>query len=247
MKKIIIAFALIYANFMIFAKTPFEFIKEKYSEYQVSKIESIGTVNDISLFIIVSEENWWESPVFFNLKTNEIKEIDDIMEQAVLSAKIVKTKKESFFEIVGITHTGHGNIYLFDSNGKLFFSYNFVDCHLENVEFPDYGQIPCLRETVRNKLFHLSDNYYEGYSAVFENDTLKIDYSKYNEGVLRIYGIYNYVGHNWEDDTSKIFCSDEIERIFTHINNEWRLASSKGNLEKIPYLEPDKIYNLWVY
>ena len=203
---------------MIFAKTPLEFIKEKYSEYQVSKIESIGTVNDISLFIIVSEENWWESPVFFNLKTNEIKEIDDIMEQAVLSAKIVKTKKESFFEIVGITHTGHGNIYLFDSNGKLFFSYNFV-----------------------------SDNYYEGYSAVFGNDTLKIDYSKYNEGVLRIYGIYNYVGHNWENDTSKIFGSDEIERIFTHINNEWRLASSKGNLEKIPYLEPDKIYNLWEY
>ena len=43
------------------------------------------------------------------------------------------------------------------------------------------------------------------------------------------------------------FGSDEIERIFTHINNEWRLASSKGNLEKIPYLEPDKIYNLWEY
>ena len=45
----------------------------------------------------------------------------------------------------------------------------------------------------------------------------------------------------------KFFGFDEIERIFTHINNEWRLASSKGNLEKIPYLEPDKIYNLWMY
>lgn len=246
MKKNVIIFALIYANFMIFAKTPLECLKEKYAEYQESKIESIGTINDISLFIIISEADWWETPIFFNLKTNKIQKIAQITEQAVLSAKIIKTKNESFFEIIGITHTGLGKLYLFDSEGKLFFSYNYVDCNYENVEFPDYGQIPCLRETVRNKLFELSDDYYEDYSAVFENDTLKIDYSKYDEGILRIYGSRNYVGHNDVNDT-KIFGSEEIDRIFIHIDNEWRLTSSKGSLEKIPYLEPQKIYNLWEY
>lgn len=249
MKKLIsLLFFLTFNLFLIFAETPLESFKKKYANsVQASKIESIGKVGELSLFIIVSEENWWEQAVFFNSKTNEIKEIPEIGEQAILSAKIVRTRKNSFFEIVGLTHTGLGNIYLFDAKGKCFFSHTFVDRNLENEEYPDYAKVPCLRESVRNKMLGLSDDYFEGYSAVFENDTLNIDYSKYDAGILRIFGVCNYVGHNFEDDRSKVFGSEPIERVFVLTDGEWVLTRSKGNLGKVPYLETSKIYNLWDY
>lgn len=248
MKKLISLLFFVTFNFFLFAESPLESFKKKYANsVQASKIESIGAVGELSLFIIVSEEDWWEQAVFFNSKTNVTKEIPEITEQAILSAKIVRTKKDSFFEIVGITHKGLGNIYLFDSSGKCFFSYDFVDSNLENEEYPDYAKVPCLRESVRNKMLGLSDDYFEGYSKVFENDTLNIDYSKYDAGILRIFGVCNYVGHNFEDDRSKVFGSEKVEREFSFSEGDWVLTRSKGRLGNVPHLETNKIYNLWDY
>ena len=248
MKKSLALLLLLTGNiFTLFAKTPLEHVKEKYAEYTDDKIESIGTLGKLSLFVLVKENDWFEEAVFFNSATKEISTPKEISEQAIFSARIVRTKKDSFFEIVGRTHNGHGNIYLFDSAGKLFFNYGFVDRYHEAVDYPDYAQIPCLRESVRNKLFKLSDDYFEDYSRVFENDSLNIDYSKYDKGILRIYGKCNYVGCNSVNDTSRVLGSDEIERIFVRDGTKWTLSQSKGSMENLPYLEPDKIFNLWEY
>lgn len=94
MKKAISLLFFVTFNLFLFAESPLESFKKKYADsVQSTKIESIGKVGELSLFIIVSEENWWEQAVFFNSKTNVTKEIPEITEQAILSAKIVRTKK----------------------------------------------------------------------------------------------------------------------------------------------------------
>ena len=137
---------------------------EKHLDSSYTKIESIGMIKNLSLFVLVVDEDWFEKAVFYNSKTDEVTELEDINEQAIFSAKLIKTNKKEFFEIVGLTHMGNGNVYLYDSDGKLFFKYSYVDMHHESREFPDYINYPFLKNAVKNNL-------YESYSKVFENNS----------------------------------------------------------------------------
>ena len=190
------------------------------------------TIGKLSLFILEFEADWSERVVFYNSKTKEISEIKDITEQAIYSARNVKNKKNNFFEIVGVTHQGRGNIYLFDKNGKLFFSYYFMDSNMEEAEFPDFEKIPFLQEAALKTADEKNEGRY-AYSKIFRDGKLNIDYSKYDEVIIKIYGIADYVGRSLKDDQEKVFASEEIERVFSLTKKEWVLTESKGSIEDI--------------
>lgn len=207
----------------------------KHLDYPYTKIEGVGSIKNLSLFVFVDQEDWFEKAVFYNSKTDEVTELNDISESAIYSAKIIKTGRKDFFEVVGLTHMGHGSVYLYDSDGKVFFEYSYVDIHHESMQFPDYISYPFLRNAVENNL-------YESYGKVFENETLNMDYSKFDQGILRIYGKCNYIGDDGYDN-SEVLGSEEIERIFTYTNNNWVLTESKGSIDNIPFLDSSLLYN----
>lgn len=107
--------------------------------------------------------------------------------------------------------------------------------HHESRQVPDYINYPFLRDAVENNL-------YESYSKVFENESLNMDYSKFDQGLLRIYGKCNYIGDNDGYDNSEVLGSEEIERIFTYTKNAWVLTESRGSMDYIPFLDSALLY-----
>lgn len=124
MKKNLCIFLMffIFSNFLCAEKADTVTIDglRKHLDYQYKEIESVGMIKNLSLFVLVDQEDWFERAVLYNSKTGELTELKDIDEQAIFSTKIIKTDRKEFFEVVGLTHMGHGNVYLYDSDGKLF-------------------------------------------------------------------------------------------------------------------------------
>ncbi|MGP1594341.1 MAG: hypothetical protein ACTTH8_03745 [Treponema sp.] len=244
MKKILVVFfQLLHLTCFIYADFGYKnIIQQAYPS--AAEIESAGSYNSYKVFIVVYQSDWAESLIIYNEKNRKITECSDITEHSVYSARIITAYSRPFIEVVGMTHSGNGRIYLLDFDGKVFFSYVFLDYHHENLYFDSVKDIPVFKHHTPAKA--------ESYSRVISGGTLHIDYSRFASGFISIFGTVQYLAVQEQNNTEKVIGSIKIERIFKRTdlyndslplpdvqtpgreyNTEYKLIKKTGTIDSI--------------
>lgn len=121
--------------------------------------------NDLRAVIEVSDQDWWELLSLY-VGENEVPLFELPSEQSIYSARLIRIGDSSadFLEVYGVTHDGHGNFYLYEiSNQQAILKIKEVAVDTN----------PDIRFSPENK-----EKYgYVNCGEVFENDTLRSDYS----------------------------------------------------------------------
>ena len=197
---------------------PLAVLKEKYPWAKEIKIIDIYDSN--SLYMIIDEPHWSSCAVLYNSESKAITEFT-IDEMSVYSAKIIKTKKNTIIEIIGQTHMGNGSIYLFTAEKKLLFQHYILDVHHEGMEFADFRKI----EQFKTIPFRNG----ETFSRIFKDDVLKIDYSQFDMGIIRVYGTILYISEL--DNKTTVLAQFDVERIYRYNSRLHRYELIKKNGE----------------
>ncbi|MGP1455709.1 MAG: hypothetical protein ACTTJ7_08140 [Treponema sp.] len=194
-------------------------LSEKYpSAKEMSMIDTYGSYG---LWMIIYEPNWSSRAVVYNSVSKTITEFT-IDEMSVYSAKIIRTKNNTMIEIIGQTHMGNGFVYLFTFEKELLFQHYILDVHHDSMDYAEFRRI----EQFKNIPYRSG----ERFSRIFKNDVLKIDYSHFDTGRIRIYGTVLYISE-W-DKTTTVLAQLEVERIYQYNSSSRRyeLIKKTGSL-----------------
>ena len=197
----------------------FATLKEKHPF--AKEIKMVDTYGLYDLFIVIYEPDWSNRVVLYHSALKTITEFT-IDEMSVYSAKIIKTENNTVIEIIGQTHMGNGSVYLFTFENKLLFRHYALDMHYDSMEYSEFCKIEQFKTIPyrRGELF----------SRVFKDAVLKIDYSQFDTGIIRIYGTVLYISE-WDKITTVIAQLD-VERVYQYNSHvrQYELIKRNGEL-----------------
>ena len=189
-------------------------LKEKYPSAKEIKISD--SYDSYGLWMITDEPHWSSWAVLYNSASKTITELT-IDEMSVYSAKIIRTKNNTIIEIIGQTHMGNGSVYLFTFEKELLFRHYILDSHYDSMEYAEFRKI----EQFKNIPYRVG----EEFSRIFKDNVLKIDYSQFDTGKIRIYGTVLYISEL--DNKTTVLAQFDIERIYRYNSRLRRYELSK--------------------
>ena len=192
----------------------FATLKEKHPF--AKEIKMVDTYGLYDLFIVIYEPDWSNRVVLYHSALKTITEFT-IDEMSVYSAKIIKTENNTVIEIIGQTHMGNGSIYLFTFEKQLLFQHYILDVHHEGMEYADFRKIEHFKT--------IPYRHGETFSRIFKDNVLKIDYSQFDTGKIRIYGTVLYISEL--DNKTTVLAQFDIERIYRYNSRLRRYELSK--------------------
>jgi len=213
-KTIMLMLSFILSSFVWAQRETLAALREKYPSAKEIKI--IGTYDSNNLCVIIEEPHWSSYTVLYNSVSKTITELT-IDEISIYSAKIIKTKHNTIIEIIGQTHMGNGSIYLFTFKKQLLFQHYILDVHHEGMEYADFRKIEHFKT--------IPYRHGETFSRIFKDNVLKIDYSQFDTGRIRIYGTVLYISEL--DNKTTVLAQCDIERIYRYNSRLHRYELSK--------------------
>ena len=197
-------------------------IRERYPD--AKEIELAGRAGYMQLFVVTYERMWSSCAVLFDASTGMAGELS-CGAPAVYSAKIIHTGKGSIAELVDITHQGNGYIYLYSLNGSLLFSYYFLDSHCDYISSDDLQGKEAFKDILAAG---------GACNRLIKGDTLAIDYSAFEDGLIRIYGIVLYTREE-SDGTQTTVHEVPVERLFKYnaSNKRYELIEKTGEVDSV--------------